>query len=1259
MSYLEKSFHPTQRSSYGKEEDRIVRVLYSLILLLSLSFCSLPNLSRNPLEFFSLFRLFNTSSEYILGGSVLGMVPGGSVLIKNGGEEITVTADGNFSFSSRFPTGTPYAVSITPSSNMNCTLSNGSGTFQTANITTVAINCSWGSNFHELAVNVNGTAASFSVQNNGSDSLSISTLGLQPFSIRIANGAAYDIRFTSQPSGAVCSFDTPTLSRANMPNNSLTVQITCKTGNLVAGNLQVNALSDIATNLYDQFAYVRTLVGAYPLNRPGGVGASPGLPNVGTATGDTVRFNNPKGIAFDSTHMYVADFSNNAIRKIDKTNGDTTHFAGSSVGAGVVCPGIPPDANCKDGIALDAQFNGPVALTTDGNNLYVLELIGNRIRKVSLANAEVSTLAGDGSPGSINSTTGINARFSSPSGITLRNQILYVVDRNNCTIRSVDTVTTEVTTIAGIPSVCTHNDHANGSLATFTSPLAAVAYGNYLYVTDVGGHRIRRINLVNGTFSVDTIAGDGTPATIDGIGTQASFFDPHGITTDGTTLFISEWVGQTIRAIRLSDFQVKTLAGDGTAQYEDNVRRNGRFNFPGSLTTDGIHVYIADDQNHSIRRLETAEVVRYTLDGNSLDTIGTNHASTIGTTTISSDEKGTASGSFVFDGATYLESGSNINLDDHRNLTITAWVFPTTTSASNQYIFFNGQGVVNGYGLVYNPVTRRIQVNIPTVGSSGFSSRALPLNRWSHVALHRRDGSWQLYINGQPETIIFINNPISPTGNFKIGDSGSSFNFQGKISNVRFFRGALDNSLMQALALQIPNGVVSYYAFNGNLNDFGGSGNHLTNSGAVLTPDRYGHTNGAYFFNGVAFLQRTSPNALPIGNSARTICAWFEPTSNANQSLISYGLNAAGQGVAIGYNGINVAAIGVGADAFGPHGGFQNDWALACSVYDGTTASIYINGALYGTNAVAWNTAVGPDLFVGQDWSGGARFTGSIDELIIYNRALNQTELRALAGYYPTQVSSWSPTIASSSLKFYLKPESTLYSSGVCPGPGTDCVSDWFDRSGNGIHLIQGLGLRQPFYSAVGMNNSKAVRFTRGGVGSETFMTGACSETLNTTSQSIFVAYSEIILGPTNNDGIFQNGSPSTGKLLYITRAAGNNPNLFDLQGGSTRLVSTLNFHNTLDNNLLTMIHDGTTGSLFRNGSIVSASSSAGGAYNCGGGQFHLGRYFYGGTPDGNYFNGFIGDVLIYNTALPTNDRFIVECYLSSRYKLPVPYTCP
>jgi hypothetical protein len=54
-------------------------------------------------------------------------------------------------------------------------------------------------------------------------------------------------------------------------------------------------------------------------------------------------------------------------------------------------------------------------------------------------------------------------------------------------------------------------------------------------------------------------------------------------------------------------------------------------------------------------------------------------------------------------------------------------------------------------------------------------------------------------------------------------------------------------------------------------------------------------------------------------------------------------------------------------------------------------------------------------------------------------------------------------------------------------------------------------------------------------------------------------------------------------------------------------------------------------------------------------------------VPNHNYFNGAIGEILIYNRPILTNsiygaawsDRQIVECYLSAKYGIPLAYTCP
>src|SRR5262249_25473046 len=128
-------------------------------------------------------------------------------------------------------------------------------------------------------------------------------------------------------------------------------------------------------------------------------------------TNGNVRFNIPAGVAVDSTHnVYVADFANNAIRKmtLDGTNWVVTTVArlGGSYG------GI-------DGPGNVALFKGPSGLGLDNaGNTYVADQVNHTIRKVT-PRGDVTTLAGLAGYGGSTNGTNSAARFNVPSGIAV------------------------------------------------------------------------------------------------------------------------------------------------------------------------------------------------------------------------------------------------------------------------------------------------------------------------------------------------------------------------------------------------------------------------------------------------------------------------------------------------------------------------------------------------------------------------------------------------------------------------------------------------------------------------------------------------------------------------------------------------------------------------------------------------------------------------------------------------------------------------
>ena len=146
-------------------------------------------------------------------------------------------------------------------------------------------------------------------------------------------------------------------------------------------------------------------------------------------------------------------------------------------------------------------------------------------------------------------------KFKYPFDITTDGTNLYVVDTDCHTIRQVVISTGAVTTLAG--SIDTNNnladdygsaDNENGLLASFRNPKGITTDGTNLYVADRNNHRIRQIVIDNGT--VTTLAGTGSAGRIDGAGVSlARFRQPAGITTDGIDLYVIEQGNHLIRKI--------------------------------------------------------------------------------------------------------------------------------------------------------------------------------------------------------------------------------------------------------------------------------------------------------------------------------------------------------------------------------------------------------------------------------------------------------------------------------------------------------------------------------------------------------------------------------------------------------------------------------------------------------------------------------------------------------------------------------------
>jgi len=229
--------------------------------------------------------------------------------------------------------------------------------------------------------------------------------------------------------------------------------------------------------------------------------------------------------------------------------------------------------------------------------------------------------------------------------------------------------------------------------------------------------------------------------------------------------------------------------------------------------------------------------------------------------------------------------------------------------------------------------------------------------------------------------------------------------------------------------INLTQGLISYYPFNGNTLDESGN----TNSGivhvATINSDRFGSSNNSYFFNGqeLTYINCGNISSFNIINGSLTISVWIKPENGGAWGGLS-GLISKQSSMTSNIYGTYELSLEYNVPKFTITYVNGNPWYVQCVAQETLNYSkwyhlvavanfaskqleLYINGRL--SNTIPWvGTYYGgqQDLIIGCSYKSNFgsqymyNFYGNIDDVRLYNRALNLSEIQLLYGNYEVQM---------------------------------------------------------------------------------------------------------------------------------------------------------------------------------------------------------------------------------------------------------------
>jgi len=308
------------------------------------------------------------------------------------------------------------------------------------------------------------------------------------------------------------------------------------------------------------------------------------MDNYMEGTGDYARFSDVVSMAIssDGETIYIVDRNNNRIRKLSTETNRTSYITGAGEvnSNNTTNNGYQEGGPCPDefnsGASGCAYFDRPtgLALTSDGTTLYIADGSNNRVRKVDISTGITSFIAGSGLAG-FTDGVGSSAAFNGPFtlALSLDDSKLYVADKNNHAIRTIDLSNNSVTTLAGKGRIGYREGSFDDAVLAIPENIEMGPDGN-LYVSEAGSLRIRKLDLVNRQTSL--VSGSGERGSINGSKEVAEWDAPKGMTFQNTFLYVTDFRNDLIRAIDLDNSvpspRDTVVEGKGYMAYESHLR---------------------------------------------------------------------------------------------------------------------------------------------------------------------------------------------------------------------------------------------------------------------------------------------------------------------------------------------------------------------------------------------------------------------------------------------------------------------------------------------------------------------------------------------------------------------------------------------------------------------------------------------------------------------------------------------------------------